>query len=191
MLKHLSHMPATIVLISVWAVVWVLALIYDITPMVAGKGMDLIGNQYYRVVTAGFAHTGVFHLLANASVLLWLGYLYEQRVGSVKFLMIGFICAVIAQFIFLLIFRNAEKSVGGSGYVYALFGFCVMLQLLVPNFPKIKLGTWSGNWLAVYLLLSNMPIFSLVDSSTVVFHGISVVVGAAAALLCRSIGLMV
>lgn len=184
MLKRISTMPGTIAIMLLWIIVWVLVTTKDFAPILSGKGISKVGNEYYRFFTAGLTHINVIHLLVNVSAMFWIGYLYEHRLGSVRFLAVGVICAVLTQVIFLCIYRNAEESIGGSIYNFALCGFGLALQFLVPGFPKITLGTWSGNWLAVYLVASNIPVLSFMNITTVIIHAIAFATGIVIALVC-------
>lgn len=121
--------------------------------------------------------------------MFWIGYLYEHQVGLVKFLAIGIVCAVISQVIFLCVYHNATESVGGSAYNFALCGFGLAMQFMVPEFPKMQFGTWSGSWLIIYLVASNIPVLSFMNVTTIVFHVIAFVVGIVAAFVCHFIGI--
>ncbi len=188
-LKKLPTMPCTLAIIAVWIAIWVIVTIKDVSPLLSGKGMARIGNEYYRLFTAGLTHTNVIHLLLNVSAMFWVGYLYEEHIGSVKFLLISIVCAVLAQFIFLYIYRNAEGSIGGSVYIFALCGFSLTTQFLFHNLPKLTYGTWSGNWIMIYLVASNILKLFAPDFSTVIIHGIAFILGMAAAFICRCFGI--
>ena len=120
--------------------------------------------------------------------MFWIGYLYEERTGSVRFVLLGIACAVISQMIFLCIYRDTLQSVGGSAYNFALCGFGLTMQFLVPGFPKMKFGTWSGNWLIIYLIASNIPVLSFMNVTIIIFYMIAFVVGVAAAFVCWLLG---
>ncbi len=181
--KKLPTMPCTLIMVAIWVAVWLIIRFNDISPILCGKGISKIGNEYYRVFTAGLTHKHILHLLANVSAILWIGYLYEQHIGSIKFAIIGILCAVVAQFVFLCIYRNADNSIGGSVYTFAFLGFGLVTGFLVPNFPKITLGTWSGNWLAIYGVASNIPYLVATDVTTIVIHAIALSLGAVAGVV--------
>ncbi len=187
MLKHLAKMPATICILVIWIALFLANQCWSISHSLCGKGIAKIDGDYYRFFTAGLVHTNWIHLLVNGSALFWIGCLYEHRLGSLQFLFIGIICAVVSQVIFLSIFRNAEVSLGGSCYNFALCGFALMLSVLNPEFPQIKLGTWSGNWLGIYLIGANIPFLPFMDWTVIVIHAIAFTLGAMAALLLWSL----
>jgi len=189
-MKKLLAMPAAVSIILVWLAVWLLTLFSEhAASVLCGRGIAIIDNEYYRFLTASFVHTDVIHLLVNASAMFWIGYLYERRVGSLKFLAVGAVCAVLTQFVFLCVFRNAEMSVGGSALNYVLCGFALMLQRLIPDFPKMKFGKWSGNWLIIYLIAANIPLLAFMDATTVIMHAIAFAFGVIAALTCFQFGM--
>ncbi len=173
-------MPFTFVLIAIWLSIWITTAIYDISPMLCGKGICNIGNEYYRFFTAGLTHTNVFHLLANVSAMFWLGYLFEHFIGSIKFAIISIFCSLSAQILFLCIYRYADSCIGGSVYTFSLCGSALVARFVIPNFPKVKLGTWSGNWITIYFILSNIPYLIATDITAIVIHAIAFVCGAIA-----------
>lgn len=182
-------MRITYSLIAVWAIMFLLSKSTNITKQLCGKGIVNIGKEYYRYLTASLLHTNFVHLLINATALFWIGYLYERQVGSLEFFFIAIICAISTQFIFSIIYRGSDMSVGGSIYNFALCGFGVVMALFVPAFPKMQLGTWCGNWIVVYLIASNFPVLSFVNASTLVIHGIAFAVGAISAIMCCLLGI--
>ena len=182
-LKILSAMPGTVVIVIFWAAVWVIVITTNCDHVLSGKGISNMGSEYYRFFSAGITHKNLIHLLANISAMFWVGYLYERRFGTLKFLAVGTFCAVLSMVIFLCIYRNAEGIIGGSVYNFALCSLGLTLQFLVPEFPKITLGTWSGNWLVIYLIASNIPFLPFMNITTVILHAIAFALGIIVALV--------
>lgn len=188
-INRILKMPGTMLLILVWVAVWCLVTWRNLAPVLSGKGLAQMGNEFYRFVTAGLTHTNFFHLLANVCAIFWIGYLYEKQMGTGKFLLIGFVCATVSQILFLSLYRNTTDSIGGSGYCFALCGFGIAMHLLAPEFPKIQFGTWSGSWLMIYLIAGNLPILPFVSGTTVVFHAVSFGTGAVMAIILHVLGI--
>ncbi len=186
--RIISDIPATLCIIVIWVSVYLLSVTHNIVPAACGKGFSVINREYYRFFTAGLVHQDVIHLLINGFAMFWIGYLYERQVGTLRFAVIGVFCAVVAQAIFLYSFPKVQSSIGGSCYNYALCGFAVVYAMLVPGFPKLKLGTWSGNWIVLYLLGANVPFLPFMDWTAIVIHGIAFALGAGMALLCWYFG---
>ncbi len=182
MLKKLPKIPCTFTIIIIWITVWFSVLTTDAFVILCGKGLSKVGVEYYRFFTAGFTHANLFHLIANASTLFWIGYLFEKRIGSFKFAVVGIACAVLSQFIFLCIYQNTENSIGGSVYNFAFLGYAFVGQFMFPDFPKIRWGTWSGNWIFIYCIVSNILYIAATDMTTIVIHAIALFFGALAGI---------
>ena len=186
MLNKLIKQPASLIICLAWIIVWILVVTNKNTlGIVCGKGIRQVGNQYYRFFTAGLTHTHILHMLANVCAMFWIGYLYEQRLGSVRFFLIAIFCAIASQVIFLGIYSDATENFGGSGYNFALCGFGLTMQFLAPDFPRITYGTWSGNWLIYSLIIGNIPILSFMNGTTVIFHAIAFAIGMGVAFVYR------
>ena len=188
-LLKLAKMPISVAIIAIWIIIWLLVTVKDLAPMLAGKGLAQIGSQYYRLITAGLTHKNVIHLIINVCTLFFIGQLYEGKLGSIKFLIVGVLCAVLTQLIFLAIYSNTGESIGGSAYNFALCGFVLTTQMLNPEFPKLTLCTWSGNWLLIYLIGSNIPLLSFINISTIVFHLVAFILGAVTAVILKVLNL--
>src|SRR6187402_929492 len=56
-----------------------------------------LGGESWRMISSMFLHFGVFHLAANMFGLFSLGNSLEPRIGTLRFLLIYFICGVAAS----------------------------------------------------------------------------------------------
>ncbi len=181
----MRYMKTTYIIIAAWIIMFVLCRTTNIDQQLCGKGITSIRGEYYRFFTANMLHVNMVHLLINAAALFWAGYVYERRMGSIRFAVAAVLCAAAAQVVFSLLYPASQRSIGGSPIIFALCGFGIIMHLLAPDFPKLRLGTWSGNWLTIYLLGANLPVMPFMDISAVVIHGIAFAMGAAAAVVCR------
>ena len=199
MLNRILKMPAALSVMLVWIVIWILVVSTErVFPALCGKGISVIDGQYYRFFTAGLTHKHAVHMLANVCGMFWLGVLYENHVGSLRFLLVGLVCAVLCAILYLTVYKTTTGSYGGSSYTFALLGFGLTMQLLVPGFPKLKPGTWSGNWLIIYMIAGNIPhlpimdrltFLPFVDLATIVFHAVAFALGTLAALALWLLGM--
>ena len=82
-------------------------------------------GQVWRLVTAGFLHAGILHLLMNCYALSILGPLLEEAFGWRKLLFIYLVSDVVA-FAVSTWFSPAALSVGASGPLFGLLGFGVI-----------------------------------------------------------------
>lgn len=93
-----------------------------------GQVHGVAEGEWYRLITAGFLHAGLTHLLFNALALYTLGTPFEALYGRVRyaFLLLGSLIAGS----FASITFNAENqvTVGASGAIFGLFGALVIVR---------------------------------------------------------------
>jgi rhomboid protease GluP len=80
----------------------------------------LAGGQWWRLVTAGFLHGGLFHILMNSWVLYDLGGQTEQAFGTARFLVIYLISSVMGFLVSS--FWTRAVSIGASAALFGLIG---------------------------------------------------------------------
>ena len=128
---HLGRAPATYILIAIN----VIAFIAEVgsgaplgTSFAAGgsvyRDFSLFGpavanGEWYRLVTAGFLHAGLLHILFNMVALYFLGSLLEPGIGTPRFLAVYFVSLLAGSFGALLITPDTH-TVGASGAVFGL-----------------------------------------------------------------------
>jgi membrane associated rhomboid family serine protease len=89
-------------------------------------GFDVANGEIYRVLTAGFLHAGLFHLLVNMYSLWILGSMLEPAIGRVRFLLVYFVALLVGSFGALLV--SPEKlTVGASAAIFGLMGAAVVV----------------------------------------------------------------
>jgi membrane associated rhomboid family serine protease len=91
------------------------------------RGQDVAHGEVYRLVTSGFLHAGLFHLLVNMYSLWILGTLLEPGVGRLRFLLIYFVSLLSGSFGALLLTPDTF-TVGASGAIFGLMGAAVMVM---------------------------------------------------------------
>ena len=74
-------------------------------------------GEYYRLITAGFLHAGLFHLLTNMLSLWILGSIIEPAVGSWRFGLIYFVSLLCGSFGALLLSPDALTVEIGRAHV--------------------------------------------------------------------------
>ena len=89
-------------------------------------GPAVANGEVYRLVTAGFLHAGLFHLLVNMYSLWILGTIVEPAVGRVRYLLIYFVSLLAGSFGALLLTPNTF-TVGASGAIFGLMGAGVVV----------------------------------------------------------------
>lgn len=80
------------------------------------------GGEYYRLITSGFLHIGIIHILCNMYSLSVLGPNIEHYYGKAKFILVYFYSMIIAS-LFVMVFQNDYSiSAGASGAIFGLLG---------------------------------------------------------------------
>ena len=93
----------------------------------------ILEGQWYRLFTSMFLHFGVYHLLNNMVLLLFLGDMLEELAGKWRYLLIYLGGGLAGNIISLLMdCRSGEMAVsaGASGAVFSVIGgiFVILLK---------------------------------------------------------------
>jgi membrane associated rhomboid family serine protease len=131
-----GRMPATITLIAINVIVFLIELVGGGTGSFSGggtiihdaglRGPDVANGDWWRVITGGFLHAGFLHLLLNMYVLYVAGSILEPGIGTPRFLGIYFI-SLIAGSLGALIVDPNSLTVGASGAIFGLMAAVVVI----------------------------------------------------------------
>jgi membrane associated rhomboid family serine protease len=83
-------------------------------------------HQYYRLLTSGFLHDGLLHILFNMVFLYFVGPPLEQAVGKLNFLAI-YLTSLLAGSFGALLFSPGAATVGASGALFGLLGALIVV----------------------------------------------------------------
>lgn len=86
------------------------------------------GGEWWRLITGGFLHGGIVHLLMNMLVLYLVGPLLERELGKVNFALL-YLASLVAGSLGVMLIDPFAVTVGASGAIYGLLGAAVALQL--------------------------------------------------------------
>ncbi|MBI3428948.1 MAG: rhomboid family intramembrane serine protease [Actinobacteria bacterium] len=86
------------------------------------NGRGVAAGEWYRILTVGLIHGGLFHLGFNMYALLVLGNPLEELFGKVRFLAIFFFSLIAGSLTSLYLNPPYQLSVGVSGALFGLFG---------------------------------------------------------------------
>ena len=78
-------------------------------------------NEWYRLITSGFLHFGILHILLNMYLLYLLGQLLERDLGRTKFALL-YVASLLGGSAGVLLFTDRGISGGASGAVFGLMG---------------------------------------------------------------------
>jgi len=91
------------------------------------KAVGVAHGEWWRLVTSGFLHVGLWHIGLNMLALWWLGEQLEPIVGRVRFGLV-YVVSLLAGSLGVLIVSPHEVTVGASGAIFGLLGFAVAYQ---------------------------------------------------------------
>ena len=154
-------MPLTFTLIAINVLVYVAV---HAVPKIMEVGMlmpyrTLRQNTWYELITSGFLHGSVTHLLFNMITLFFFGVALEQSLGEVHFLILYF-SGLLASSVPSL-FKQKDNpeyaTIGASGAVESvLFAFAILypfeklyLMFIPIGIPAILFGVlfiWYSIW---------------------------------------------
>lgn len=89
---------------------------------VANNGAATTDGEWWRLVTAMFAHYGLLHLALNMWALFQAGHLVEKLLGRALFTLMYFGSGIIGSLATLLWHGDKVWSAGASGAVFGVYG---------------------------------------------------------------------
>ena len=114
-------------------------------------------GEYWRLLTSGFAHAGIFHLAFNMLALWILGSTLEPALGRRRFALVYFVSLLCGSLGVLVL--GGRPSVGASGAVFGLFGAMVVLyRARGLSIMESGLGFWLGLNLLITFAVPNISI---------------------------------
>jgi membrane associated rhomboid family serine protease len=119
-----------------------------------GDGAPYIGHgpDWYRLVTSGFTHAGIFHIGLNMYLLYQLGNMLEPAIGRVRFAL-TYLASLLGGSAVVLLLSPNSVTVGASGAVFGLMGVAAIGYWLRGVNP---LSTQIGSLLMLNLFLTFM-----------------------------------
>ncbi|MCO5252661.1 MAG: rhomboid family intramembrane serine protease [Candidatus Kapabacteria bacterium] len=89
-------------------------------------------KKFYLLITSGFLHADLMHLLFNMLTFYFFGFKLEQMIGSVNFLII-YIVSLVLSSIPTVIKHKDNYSYGSVGASGAISGILFASIMLMPN----------------------------------------------------------
>jgi rhomboid protease GluP len=120
----------------------------------------VIRGEWWRLVTAGFLHGGILHILMNMWVLFDLGAQTEEMYGTSRYLAIYF-AATVAGFLASVFFLPPQvPSVGASAGICGLIGAMIALGVRDKSSWGAEIRRFYMRWV-IYLLVFGLvgPLF--------------------------------
>jgi membrane associated rhomboid family serine protease len=89
-------------------------------------GPSVADGDYWRLITSGFLHIEIFHVIMNLLALFWLGRMIEPALGHARFVAIYFVSLLTGSLGVLLLSWDSP-TLGASGAVYGLLGAAIVM----------------------------------------------------------------
>jgi membrane associated rhomboid family serine protease len=86
------------------------------------QGFAVADGEWYRLLSGGFLHAGLFHIGFNMFALFILGRLLEPAIGTPRFVALYFASLFAGSFGALALSDPVQITVGASGAIFGLFG---------------------------------------------------------------------
>src|SRR5215211_2041107 len=117
----------------------------------------MASGDYWTLLSSGFLHVNLFHLLSNMLALWILGTLLEPMLGRWRFGLVYFVSLLCGSLGVLLL--SADDSVGASGAVFGLMGAAlVVMRDRGLNPMESGLGLWLGLNLLITFTIPHISI---------------------------------
>jgi membrane associated rhomboid family serine protease len=84
-------------------------------------------DQYYRLVTSGFLHAGITHILFNMVALYFTGPALERLLGPARFVGLYALSLLGGSVLVYLLTPVNQSTLGASGAIFGLFGAAFVL----------------------------------------------------------------
>ncbi|UCE35931.1 MAG: rhomboid family intramembrane serine protease [Thermoplasmata archaeon] len=160
-----AYLTHTLVLVNI--------IIFMMTYFVSDIILDLgfrpeylfTGEKIYTVITSMYLHSGVLHLFFNMIFLIFIGLLFEEKIGTLRFGIIYYVTgfAAVVTFSFTSGFLRPEVIVvGASGGLYGILGAYARLYpddrfAFIPFPYPLPIYTWAFIFLLIAIVATFVP----------------------------------
>jgi rhomboid protease GluP len=116
----------------------------------AKVGLRYLDGQWWRLVTAGFLHGGVLHILMNSWVLFDLGAEVEAAYGTARMIVFYFVSTVTG--FFLSAWWSPSLSIGASAGLMGLIGAMIAYSMTERSAMAAAMRSQYIRWV-IYIML--------------------------------------
>jgi rhomboid protease GluP len=114
----------------------------------------VVNGEWFRLITAGFFHGNILHILMNSWVLFDLGAEVEQFYGTSR-LIVFYVISTITGF--LLSSFIGHFSLGSSAAIYGLIGSMLAFGVMDKSALGAAVKSLYSRWLIYGLIMSFIP----------------------------------
>lgn len=134
-------------------------------------------GQWWRLLTCGYLHMGLIHLVGNMAALEIVGTKIEKKIGPVRLLLIYNLGTMLTAFLWSFIFPEGQ-IVGASLGIFVLLGMLCVELFAKGEKQTIALSRYEKGYLVFYVVAG-----CFLGIGTIVVHGIGFVIGILAGLV--------
>jgi membrane associated rhomboid family serine protease len=102
--------------------------LFDRALLSDGQVHGVAEGEWYRLITAGFLHASITHLLFNALALYMLGTPFEALYGRFRYSALLLLSLLGGSFASITFNEPNQVSVGASGAIFGLFGALIWVR---------------------------------------------------------------
>jgi len=113
-------------------------------------GLQFLNGQWWRLVTAGFLHGGMLHILMNSWVLFDLGAEVEAAYGTARMIVFYFVSTITG--FFLSAWWSPGISIGASAALMGLIGAMIAFTITERSAIARSLRSQYVRWV-IYIML--------------------------------------
>ncbi len=128
-------------------------------------------GQWWRLLTCGYLHMGVIHLIGNMAALETIGTKIEKKIGPVRLLVIYNLGTMLTAFLWCLVFPEGRLA-GASLGIFVLMGMMCVLLFSKGEKRSIELSRYDKGYLVFYVIVG-----CFLGVGTIVVHGIGFLIG--------------
>jgi rhomboid protease GluP len=127
----------------------------------AKRGPEILWlGQYWRLITAGLLHGGVFHIFMNSWVLYDLGAQVEEIYGASRLIVIYFVSTLLG-FTASLFWAPMSLSIGASAGLFGLIGAMIALGMRDKSYVGSAMRGVYIRWAIYGLVIGFLPFFAI------------------------------
>jgi rhomboid protease GluP len=116
-------------------------------------------GEWWRLITAGFLHGGVLHILMNSWVLFDLGAEVENTYGASRYIFI-YIATTVTGF-YASFLWSPSVSIGSSAGIFGLIGAMIALGVRERSSYGKAVRSLYMRWAVYGLLMGLLPLFAI------------------------------
>jgi rhomboid protease GluP len=117
----------------------------------------IAAGQWWRLITAGFLHGGILHILMNSWSLFNVGSQAEESFGASRFVVI-YVCSTVTGYLVSL-FASPSLSIGASAGIFGLIGAMIAFSIREGTAQSAAMRSFYVQWAVLGLVMGLWPGF--------------------------------